>query len=147
MRASSLRQHLAARIAQAASKFKLADSLIGVAAMPRTKLTPAFEVELRAATPIGDRQRSTATRVRRIFVVRLLHSGSPTKGIEQWDTCLDDETTARAALQARSERDDDPLACVENSIVYLGTDDPEILGGGEFRRSTLRFHIDFSEEI
>lgn len=149
MKSSTLRQDLEARLKAALPNWNASDALIGVGAMPRTKLTPAFEVELLGAETVGDRQRvGGTTRLRRRFVVRLLHAASPSQGVHQWDVALSDEARARSAVQRRDPTNEaNPLRYVENTIVWLGTDDPELLGGGEFRRTTIRFHIDYSEEL
>jgi hypothetical protein len=96
-----------------------------------------------ASAPLSQRQRGQ-TRRRQQFRVRTLHAGVLTRGQDQWDDALDDESLIRRALLDHA---DDPIAPIENSIVDLGAEAPVLVQGGTYRLASQLFHVDYTDDL
>jgi hypothetical protein len=146
MTSAELRSLIAARI-RTATGYPEADHLIGAEGSPRTIGALCYEVRLGASVPMSSRQRSgdsVATYVRRSIQVRVLSAGNPARRIDQWDVVEAAEQRIRRALLTNT---DDGLACVENALVWEGSDEPLYLDGGAYRLSVLRFHVSHLESL
>lgn len=145
MTSAELRSLLAARIRS--TGLPEADHLIGAEGAPRTIGPVCWEVRLGASTPLSSRQRSAdaqATYVRRSIQVRVLAAGNPARRVDQWDVVESAEQSIRRALLTDQS---DGLSCVQNSLVWEGTDEPLYQDGGAYRLTVLRFHVSYLESL
>lgn len=148
MTPAALRRGIASRITTA-TNYAEADVLLGVAGAPRTARSPVFDVRLTTSEPIAQRQRSGAAQtiyVRRGVEVRVLTQGNPAANVEQWEAAEVHEQRVRAAVLTNVD-DNDPIACVQNAIVWRGADAPEYQDGGAWRLSVQRFTCDYLESL
>jgi hypothetical protein len=146
MTSAELRGLVVARIA-AATGYPQADHLIGAEGSPRTIGALCYEVRLGGSTPLSSRQRSAdpqAIYVRRAIDVRVLSAGNPARRVDQWDVSETAEQRIRRAILTNVA---DGLACVQNALVWDGSDDPQYLDGGAYRLTVLRFHCSYLESL
>lgn len=145
MTSAELRSLLAERIR--VTGMPEADHLLGAEGSPRTIGPICWEVRLGASSPLSSRQRSgdvQATYVRRAIQVRVLAAGNPARRVDQWDVVERAEQSIRRALLTDRS---DGLACVQNAIVWDGTDEPLYQDGGAYRLTVMRFHVSYLETM
>lgn len=141
--AADVRDALYTRIDSRVPGLHRAETLSGVEGKALTAL-PAFEVRLGAQAPVGNRQQGEQRMVR-AFAVRLMASMALTRGTELHTDPLRLEAQIRNALQTRADSESDLLRYIDNTIVYLGSDEPEPLSGGSLYLQTSRYQIQFTE--
>lgn len=142
--AGGLRDALAGRL-RAFAGLREASGVLGPEFEPKTVIDRSFSVLLGAESDAGGRTRTDGSLfVLRDFSIRLAHKLNASRNAKALQQAYEDADAVKKLLLGHVE---DAYTLCEPHTAYLGTDEPELLGGGTFLLTRLRFRTRYRMAI